>query len=106
MSDSWRRYEILLPLQFNDGREIPTEWLGEANMEIVNQFGAASFETQKVQGQWRHGATLDRDNLVRLVVDIPESEENRRWMKAFQLRWQTRLGQEQLWMISHPIEVE
>ena len=27
MSSKWRRFEVLLPLQFNDGRDVPTEWL-------------------------------------------------------------------------------
>ena len=56
MSSNWRRFEVLLPLQFNDGREIPAEWLAEAVFEIVDHFGAASYETQKVEGHWRHGA--------------------------------------------------
>jgi hypothetical protein len=27
MSSSWRRFEVLLPLRFNDGRALPDEWL-------------------------------------------------------------------------------
>ena len=45
MSSRWRRFEVLLPLQFNDGREVPAEWLADAVLEIVEQFGAASDET-------------------------------------------------------------
>jgi hypothetical protein len=29
MSSKWRRFELLLPLQFNDGREVPADWLAE-----------------------------------------------------------------------------
>jgi len=50
MNSKLRRFEILLPLQFNDGRDIPPEWLAEAVLEIVENFGAASYETQKVEG--------------------------------------------------------
>ena len=50
MSSRLRRFEILLPLQFNDGREIPPEWLADAVLEIVEHFGAASYESQKVEG--------------------------------------------------------
>ena len=50
MSSRWRRFEVLLPLQFNDGPEVPGEWLAEAVLEIVDEFGAASYETQKVEG--------------------------------------------------------
>jgi hypothetical protein len=50
MNSRWRRFEVLLPLQFNDGRDVPGEWLAEAVLEIVDYFGAASYETQKVEG--------------------------------------------------------
>ena len=70
MSSKWRRFEVLLPLQFNDGREVPAEWLAEAVLEVVDHFGAASYETQKVEGHWRYSGVLYRDNLVRVVVDV------------------------------------
>ena len=106
MSSKWRRFEVLLPLQFNDGREIPPEWLAEAVLEIVDHFGAASYETQKVEGHWRHGGTLYRDNLVRLLVDIPDTAKNREWMRGFKDRWGARLEQLELWMVSYSIQVE
>jgi len=64
MSSRWRRYEVLLPLQFNDGRDVPTDWLADAVLEIVKQFGAASYETQRVEGHWRRAGITYRDNLV------------------------------------------
>ena len=73
MSSKWRRYEVLLPLQFNDRRDIPTEWLAEAVFEIVDYFGAASYETQKVEGHWRCEGVLYRDDRVRIIVDISDS---------------------------------
>jgi hypothetical protein len=106
MSSKWRRFEVLLPLQFNDGRDVPGDWLAEAVLEIVDYFGAASYETQKVEGHWRHAGVLYRDNLVKVVVDMPASVRNRRWMKQFKRRWKARLEQMDLWMISYPIEVE
>ena len=56
---------------------MPAEWLAEAVLEIVDHFGAASYETQKVEGHWRHSGVLYRDNLVRLIVDAPDSAKNR-----------------------------
>ena len=106
MSSRWRRFEVLLPLQFNDGQEIPAEWLAEAVLEVVEHFGAASYETQKVEGHWRHGGILYRDNLVRVIVDVPESAKNRQWMRSFKSRWKERLGQVELWVVSYRIEIE
>jgi hypothetical protein len=106
MSSKWRRFEVLLPLQFNDGREVPPDWLAEAVLEVVDHFGAASYETQKVEGHWRHGGVAYRDDLVRLVVDVPDSAKNRKWMKGYKGRWKGRLKQIELWMVSYRIEVE
>jgi hypothetical protein len=58
MSSSWRRFEVLLPIQFNDGREVPPDWLAEAVLEVADHFGSASYETQKVEGHWRHGGVV------------------------------------------------
>jgi len=106
MSSRWRRFEVLLPLRFNDGRDVPGEWIAEAVLEIVDHFGAASYETQKVEGHWRHSGILYRDDLVRIVVDVPDSARNRQWMKQFKDCWKVRLEQLELWMVSYRIEVE
>lgn len=106
MSSSYRRFEVLLPLQFNDGREVPEEWLADAVLEIVDRFGAASDETQRVEGYWRHGGALYRDSLVRIVVDVPDREENRAWMREFKARWKAKLQQHDLWVISSAIDIE
>jgi len=72
----------------------------------VDHFGAAGYETQKLEGHWRHGGVLYRDNLVRVVVDVPDSAKNRQWMKLFKGRWKRRFEQLGLRMVSYTIEVE
>jgi hypothetical protein len=106
MSSNWRRFEVLLPLRFNDGRDVPSEWLAEAVLEVVDRFGAASYETQKVEGHWRYGGVAYRDDLVRVVVDVPDSAENRSWIKEFKEQWKARLEQLELWVVSYPIDIE
>jgi len=106
MNSRLRRFEILLPLQFNDGREIPADWLAEAVLEIVENFDAASYETQKVEGHWRNQGVLYRDNLVKIVVDVPDTEENREWMRDFKKRWKEKLEQLDLWLVSYAIDVD
>ncbi len=106
MNNKLRRFEILLPLQFNDGRDIPSEILAEAVLEIVDKFDAASYETQKVEGHWRFQGVLYRDNLTKIVVDIADTEENREWMREFKRRWKVKLDQLELWLVSYVIEIE
>jgi hypothetical protein len=83
MSSKWRRFEVLLPLQFNDGNPVPEDWLGEALFELADRFGGASFETQEVKGIWLHAGVIYRDNSVRQVVDVPDLARNRKWMRQF-----------------------
>ena len=106
MSNRLRRFESLLPLQFNDGREIPGEWLAEAILEIAEQFGAASYETQKVEGHWRHQGVLYRDNLVKIVIDAPDEEANRNRMREYKARWKEKLEQLDLWLVSYTIDID
>jgi hypothetical protein len=106
MPTNWRRFEVLLPLQFNDGRDVQPQWLAEAVLEIVDRFGAASYETQKIEGQWRSGGLLYRDNLVKIVVDVFDVPDNRQWMKEFKDRWKTRLEQLDLWLVSYSIDID
>lgn len=106
MNSRLRRFEILLPLQFNDGRDIPSERLAEAVLEIVEKFDAASYETQKVEGHWRYQGVLYRDNLVKIVVDVSDTPENREWMRDFKRRWKERLEQIDLWLVSYVIDID
>ena len=102
----WRRFEALLPLKLNDGSPVPRKWIGEALREVTEQFGSSSFETQRIEGRWRHAGVLYRDELVRLFVDVPDLVKNRRWMKQFKARWKERLQQLEIWMVSYQIEIE
>ncbi|HEY3320027.1 MAG TPA: hypothetical protein VGP72_06155 [Planctomycetota bacterium] len=97
---------MLFPLQFNDGRSVPQEWLAEAVLEVVSHFGAASYETQRVEGHWRRGEVTYRDNLSRLVVDVPDTAYNRAWMRQFKAKWRDRLEQLELWVVSFRIDIE
>ena len=73
---------------------------------MVDRFGAAGLENEQVQGTWRHAGNTYRDTLSRLVVDMPDTPANRKWMKAFKQRWMTKLEQIDLWIISYRVTVE
>ena len=64
------------------------------------------YETQKVEGHWRHSGILYCDDLVRIVVDVADSPRNRQWMRQFKDRWKVRLEQLELWMVSYRIDIE
>lgn len=80
--------------------------MGEAVKEIVQQFNAVSYHKQVVEGQWLQDETLYRDDLALVVVDVPDTAKNRKWMKAYKVRWKERLAQLEIWMVSYPIDIE
>ena len=77
-----------------------------AVLEIGDRFGSVSYETQVIEGRWQHAGVVYRDNLARIVVDMPDKKDNRAWMKAFKERWKQRLRQLEIWMVSYQIDIE
>lgn len=100
-----RRFEILLPLQLNDGSPVPPAALHQVLDEVRQRFGAVSFETQTIHGIWENQGALFRDDLSRLFVDVPDTAENIAWFTAFKERLKADFQQLELWVISHPISV-
>jgi hypothetical protein len=100
-----RRYEILLPLQFNDGQVVPEELLWGTVEELETHFGALSWETQIVRGIWRHEGAVFRDQHTRLVLDVDDSPATQAFFAALKERLKTRFHQLDIWITSHVIDV-
>jgi hypothetical protein len=103
--NSLRRYEILVPLLFNDGAPVPEVLLAQTFAELRARFGAASWETQVVQGSWEHEGATFRDNLTRFFVDVPDLPEHRVFFKEFKQVLKQRFKQADVWITSHPVDV-
>ena len=76
---AFARFEILLPLQFNDGRAVPRDLLAETAFEIQARFGGVTWESQLIEGIWKQGGIEYRDKLNRLfVVRNDEEDEDKK----------------------------
>ena len=105
MSSLYRRYELLLPLRFNDGKPVPEELMADALLELEDHFGAVSAETQVIRGFWRHQGQSYRDDLVRAFIDVPDLPESHQFFLEFKERIKARFQQIDIWMTSHPVDV-
>ena len=105
MSRSLRRYEILLPLRFNDGQKVPDDVIAGLLLELETRFGAVSSETQTIHGLWHHEGQAYRDELARIFVDVPDDLQNRQFFVGFKERLKETLQQLDIWMTTYPIEV-
>lgn len=100
-----RRYEILVPLLFNDGQPVPEDLLAKTFAELKEKFGAASWETQAVRGAWEHEGTVYQENLTRFFVDVPDLAEHREFFRRFKEILRTRFKQIDIGVTSHPLDV-
>jgi len=104
MSDL-RRYEIFLPRRFNDGRPVPEELVATTLLELRQEFGAVSWETQVIRGMWQHQGIVFRDDLVRVFVDVADVASNREFFRQLKERLKTRFRQIEIWMTTYPVDV-
>lgn len=100
-----RRYEVLVPLVFNDGAAVPEALVSESFAELRAKFGAASWETQVLRGAWENEGAIYQDNFTRFFVDVPDLPEHREFFKEFKERLKRRFSQLDVWITSHPIDV-
>jgi hypothetical protein len=105
MNKAYRRYELLLPLRFNDGNPVPAELRADLLVELEQRFGAVSWESQTIFGQWSFQGQTYRDELVRVFVDVPDSDDNHRFFTALKERLKSNFQQLDIWMTTHPLEI-
>ena len=105
MSRTLRRYELLLPLRFNDGQAVPDDIIVDALLELEARFGAVSSETQTIRGYWRHEDVSYRDDLIRVFVDAADEPESRQFFIEYKERLKERFRQLDIWMTTYLMEV-
>jgi len=99
------RFEILLPLQFNDGRPVPHSMLADTAREIERRFGGVSWESQAIEGIWRQGGAEYRDRLNRVFVDAEDTPDNRQFFLTLKQRLKAEFQQLDVWVTVHLIEI-
>jgi hypothetical protein len=105
MSTTYRRFEILLPLRFNNGKSVPKRLITTTIVELRDRFGAVSCESQAIRGHWQYQGDLFKDELVRVFVDTADVSEHKSFFTEFKETLKQRFEQVDIWLVSYPIEV-
>ena len=69
------RYEILLPLKYNDGTPIEPEKFQQTKEELLERFQGLTIDPGTIQGHWVYQGEQFEDELIRLVVDVEDTPE-------------------------------
>src|SRR5262245_9354761 len=99
------RFEILLPLFYNDGKPVEDQQFVATDDEFVAAFGATSTDTVNVRGHWRYQSTIYEDRLVRVRVDVDDNPENLQRMREIKETLKELFQQLDIWISAHRIEI-
>jgi hypothetical protein len=98
------RFEILLPLRYNDGTLIEQEKFDQTAAELSDRFGGVAQDSVRVMGTWTHGGKEYRDQLLRMRVDTDESSA-RAYFQSVREVWKQRFNQIDIWITASEIEI-
>jgi hypothetical protein len=99
-----KRFEILLPLNYNDGSLIEPEKFLRTVDELCERFGGINQDTTRVSGTWKYGGTRYRDDLIRMRVDSDDRNAIG-YFRAQKETWKDRFQQIDIWITAHEIEI-
>ncbi|HZV06541.1 MAG TPA: hypothetical protein VE999_15785 [Gemmataceae bacterium] len=99
-----KRYEILLPLTYNDGSLIEAEKFDQTAEELCDRFGGVTQDTVRVTGTWKYGGTRYSDELLRIRVDTNDPAANA-FIQSHKEIWKERFQQIDIWITAHEIEI-
>ena len=100
-----RRFEILLPLKHNDGTIVPAELFEQCREELIAQFAGLSLQPSVIRGIWISEGTRFEDELLRLVIDVEDTPENRSFFVTYKAVLLERFAQVEIYIVSFPIDV-
>jgi hypothetical protein len=99
-----KRFEILLPLNYNDGSEIELEKFDQTDFELTEHFGGVTWDSIRVTGTWKYGGTRFRDELLRVRIDTTDRKATT-FVRAYKEVLKERFQQIDIWVTAHEIEV-
>jgi len=89
------KFEIYLPLKYNDGTEIETKKLKEIQQHLIAVFEAMTLSSLSapLQGKWRYGGVEYIDDIVRIDIIAREDWDSIQFFKNFKRRLKRNLRQ-------------
>ena len=99
------RYEILLPLEYNDGLKVEDELFDWTLNELVEKFGGVTFYSIPIKGLWIENNIMFGDKLVRICVDIEDTEENTEYFKRYKEKLKERFKQSEIWITAYNLRI-
>jgi len=101
----WTRYEILLPLRYNDGRPVESAKFLQTHLDLIERFGSNTIDLVTALGSWKYQGTVYEDVLLRMTIDVPGSFEANDYLTEYKGVLKVRFEQVDIWISSHEIQI-
>ena len=92
-----KKYEIYLPLKYNDGKKIESEKLKEIRQQLMAVFEGITISSMSspYEGTWRSAGVEFKDNIIRIEIITTEDEDldSLRFFKNFKRQLKRTLRQ-------------
>jgi hypothetical protein len=67
--------------------------------------GALTFDPRPAKGVWTQEGMRYDDELFRLALDVPDTDDSRHWIATFKKELLQRFDQLEIYIVSYPVEV-
>jgi len=107
MARAARRYDIFLPLAFNDGRPIPDEKFESVDSKLIEQFGGVTAQLRDfpLRGAWRSEGRLYQDQVIILTVIDFRKRGSDRFLRDLKQRLLRDFEQLEILIAESPLRV-
>jgi hypothetical protein len=103
-----RRYEILLPAEFNDGRLVDDacpRCVPDSLSEVFDSFGAFTSRPEAALGSWQAAGRRYDDKVLLISIDVDDTDEHRHWVAHLKSHLLARFEQLEIYVVSYPVVV-
>ena len=90
-----RKYEIYLPLKYNDGSDIEASKFKKIKEELIEYFGALTVSSLSApyQGTWKYGGVEFVDDIIKIEIITADDRKAMKFFKEYKDRLKRLLKQ-------------
>ena len=100
-----KRYEILLPLKYNDGTFVEKAKFYETIKELIAVFPGITLRPEPMIGAWVHRGQTYVDTSILIQIEVEDTKENRNFFVKYKETLKERFKQIEIWITGLPIDI-
>ena len=102
-----KKYEIYLPLKYNDGTKIETEKIKQIREELVDVFGARTVSSQHApyQGAWNYRGSDIVEDIIKIEIIARADRKTQKFFRQFKERLKRLLKQIDVLIIAQDVRL-